>query len=108
MDCLEYKKKFRNNSNIPLEKLINEFPMNQPLSNLVQEINEGLKEEQEYILQMKNEKKNFDEILNKVVSKIEDDKLSYQVDFQNIEVDIEEIAYNNHIYDKMNDLLHNN
>lgn len=108
LDCLEYKKKFRNNSKIPLEKLINEFPMNQPLSNLVQEINEGLKEEQEYILQTKNEKKTFDEILNKVVSKIEDDKLSYQVDFQNIVVDIEEIAYNNHIYDKINDLLHNN
>ena len=108
LDCLEYKKNFRNNSNIPLEKLINEFPMNQPLSNLVQEINEGLKEEQEYILLTKNEKKTFDEILNKVVSKIEDDKLSYQVDFQNIVVDIEEIAYNNHIYDKINDLLHNN
>ena len=100
LDCITHKKEYEKYTEKSLEQLLEEFPTDQPLSNLVKEIKEGLVEEQSLILEKENLKKKYDEILNTFVSRLEDDSLSSLVDFQNVVVDIKEESYNNHILDK--------
>jgi len=104
LDLNSYREKYKICTEIKLGKILDDFPDDQPLSNLVKEIKEGLEEERKYIKEYKNIYIPYDEIINEYVAKKNnnDDYLSCLDDFENIQIDIENIPYNNHLHDKTN------
>ena len=99
LDCKKYKKNYKKFSENKLEKILQDFPKDQILSPLVEEIREGLKEEKFLVLEYEKKEKSYDDILNAFVTKSEDN-LSALKDFENLELDIEEKGYDNHVYDR--------
>ena len=99
LDCKKYKKNYQKFSENKLEKILQDFPKDQILSPLVEEISEGLKEEKFLVLEYEKKEKSYDDILNAFVTKSEDN-LSALKDFENLELDIEEKGYDNHVYDR--------
>lgn len=104
LDCSEYKNNYMKYEEI--DKLLKNFPEDQPLSSLVKEIQEGLEEEKDLIKKRTNQIKTSDDIFrNIMVSKIEErDKPVFLTSFENIYVDKDEEAYNNHLYDRRSDV----
>ena len=102
LDFNSYRNKYEKCSETKLEKILDDFPNDQPLSNLVKEIKEGLEEERQYIKEYKNIYMPYDEIIDEYVAKKydNDDYLSCLNDFENIQMDIEHIPYDNHLHDK--------
>ena len=102
LNCKEYKEQYLKCSEEKLENILKNFPQDQILSPLVEQIKEGLEEEKNLILEYEKKAKSDDNILNDFITKAEDE-LSFTKDFENLEVDIGQGAYNNYVYDRRND-----
>ena len=98
LDCYTFKKNYEKCENEKsLDELLKEFPKNQPLTKLVNDIKDGFEEEK--ILKL-NYGKNAEDILgNSIVSKIEDNKefISFE-EFENMGITKVDKAFNNHLY----------
>ena len=99
LDCATYKKKYNECDKNKLDDMLQNFPRKQVLTELVDDIKNGFKEEEKLKL---NYGKKAENILgNKIVSKIEDNKelISFE-DFENMEITHSDNAYNNYVYVK--------
>ena len=102
LNFIQHKEQYKKCYESPLDELLNNFPKDQILSNLVQEIKEGLEEEKKIILERAKIKKSSDEILNNYYVSIAEDELPSSVNFDEAELDINEEGYNNHVFEKNN------
>ena len=102
LNFIQHKEQYKKCYESSLDELLNNFPKDQILSNLVQEIKEGLEEEKKIILERAKIKKSSDEILNNYYVSIAEDELPSSVNFDEAELDINEEGYNNHVFEKNN------
>ena len=99
MDCIQYNETYNKCNESSLDELLNNYSKAHILSDLVQEIKEGIEEEKEIIFMRQNIKKASDDILDDYYVSIAEDELT-SVDFDIKELDIYEEGYNNHVYEK--------
>lgn len=100
LDCKQYRKEYNKCFGKKIDELLNSFSNEQILSNLVNEIKEGLEEEKKIILEREKIKKTSDEILDWDYVSISEDELPSSVNFEFVEMDIPEDGYDNYVFDK--------
>ena len=100
LDCKQYREKYNECFGKKIDELLNSFSKEQILSNLVNEIKEGLEEEKKIILEREKIKKTSDEILDCDYISISEDEMPSSVNLEIVEVDIPEDGYDNYVLDK--------
>ena len=101
LDCKQYRIEYNNCFEKKIDELLNSFTDEHILSNLINEIKEGLEEEKKIILECEKIKKTSDEILDCDFISIAEDELPSSVNFEIAELDIQEDGYDNHVVDKI-------
>ena len=100
LDCKQYRIEYNNCFEKKIDELLNSFTDEHILSNLINEIKEGLEEEKKIILEREKIKKTSDEILDCDFISIAEDELPSSINFEIAELDIQEDGYDNHVVDK--------
>ena len=100
LDCKQYRIQYNNCFEKKIDELLNSFTDEHILSNLINEIKEGLEEEKKIILEREKIKKTSDEILDCDFISIAEDELPSSVNFEIAELDVQEDGYDNHVVDK--------
>lgn len=97
LDCETFKKNYNECSNIELDIILEQFPQNQILSKLVNDIKNDFKEE---AMLKNNFKLKAEDILgNSIVSRIKDIKDLISIEeIGNMQITISENSYNNYVY----------
>lgn len=94
LNCEEYKNEFEKCKSKSIEEMLNEFPDNQIMSNIVQEIKKGIEEEKKFIKDFNPE----DVFTNTLVSKIEDNIELFSIEkLENIKITQNDMIYNNYL-----------
>ena len=99
LDCKTFKENYNKCANIKLEEMLENFPKNQTLSKLVNDIKNGFKEEAKLQNDYKQKAENI--LGNNIVSKIEDIKDLISIEeIENMQIAHSGNAYNNYVYEK--------
>jgi hypothetical protein len=99
LDCKNFKENYNKCANIKLEEMLENFPKNQTLSKLVNDIKNGFKEEAKLQNDYKQKAENI--LGNNIVSKIEDIKDLISIEeIENMQIAHSGNAYNNYVYEK--------
>ena len=94
LDCEEYKNQFENCRNKTIEEMINDFPDDQIMSNIVLEIKEGIEEEKKFTHDFNAE----NAFANSLVSRIEENIELFSIEkLENLKISQIDMAYNNYL-----------
>ena len=94
LNCEEYKYQFENCKNKSIEEMINDFPENQIMSNIVLEIKKGIEEEKKFTHDFNAE----NVFANSLVSRIEENIELFSIEtLEYLKISQNDISYNNYL-----------